>query len=567
MWRTKSSWDEELPSTLAKRWSTFREDTSKITLLRIPRWINYCTSCRLELHVFADASRRAFAAAVYSRIIISSDHIVVNLLSAKTKLVPLKTLTKTKESVVRMTIPRLELRATLLAARLAQEQARALNVSLMDCYAWSDSQVVLQWLQSSDPLGNHFADNYVTHVHEVLPGVHWRYVSTQENPADLATRGLSAISLAQSERWWKGPTWMADPECSWPKGRIPSDDQPTTASPPTPRVIQSMATQTEPSFIDQFSSLKRLLVATARCRRTIQCRFRPDDDHRPLGSIRSDELRREFLTCVGLTQRRDFSEELQRLSQGQPVAISSTLSRLDPYLDDTQIMRVGGRLQHSLLSDEEKHPPILSGHNHLAQLVVDWAHERALHGGFHLTHAYAMRRAWIVGGRTLIKRQLRKCTVCLRTSQRPLQQLMAPLPAARVTPSRPFNRTGVDYAGPYHVLRSKGRGTASSKGYVAVFVCLATKAIHLELVGDLTTESFLGALSRFIGRRGRPAELWSERATTLPIFEAHTWNCVAYSGKLNLTGIESKGHLLKMVLPGTSSPLRPSLRRTVGGGG
>ena len=412
-----------------------------------------------------------------------------------------------------MTIPRLELRATLLAARLAQEQARALNVSLMDCYAWSDSQVVLQWLQSSDPLGNHFADNYVTHVHEVLPGVHWRYVSTQENPADLATRGLSAISLAQSERWWKGPTWMADPECSWPKGRIPSDDQPTTASPPTPRVIQSMATQTEPSFIDQFSSLKRLLVATARCRQTIQCRFRPDDDHRPLGSIRSDELRREFLTCVGLTQRRDFSEELQRLSQGQPVAISSTLSRLDPYLDDTQIMRVGGRLQHSLLSDEEKHPPILSGHSHLAQLVVDWAHERALHGGFHLTHAYAMRRAWIVGGRTLIKRQLRKCTVCLRTSQRPLQQLMAPLPAARVTPSRPFNRTGVDYAGPYHVLRSKGRGTASSKGYVAVFVCLVTKAIHLELVGDLTTESFLGALSRFIGRRGRPAELWSDNAT------------------------------------------------------
>ena len=163
-----------------------------------------------------------------------------------------------------MTIPRLKLRATLLAARLAQGQARALNVSLMECYAWSDSQVVLQWLQSSDPLGNHFADNYVSHVHEVLSGVHCRYVLTQENPAELATRGLSAISLAQSERWWKGPAWLADPESSWLNGQIRNEYQTTTVSPPTPRVIQNMATQTEPStFIVQFSFLKRLLVATA----------------------------------------------------------------------------------------------------------------------------------------------------------------------------------------------------------------------------------------------------------------------------------------------------------------
>ncbi|XP_043464231.1 uncharacterized protein LOC122499785 [Leptopilina heterotoma] len=90
---------------------------------------------------------------------------------------------------------------------------------------------------------------------------------------------------------------------------------------------------------------------------------------------------------------------------------------------------------------------------------------------------------------------------------------MADLPAARVNPADPFSKTGVDYDGPFEVLQTKGRGASSTKGYVAVFVCLITKAIDLELVGDLTTESFLAALTRFTGRRGRPLELWSDNAT------------------------------------------------------
>lgn len=90
---------------------------------------------------------------------------------------------------------------------------------------------------------------------------------------------------------------------------------------------------------------------------------------------------------------------------------------------------------------------------------------------------------------------------------------MADLPAARVNPGRPFSKGGVDYAGPFQLSRSKGQAISTSKGYLAVFVCLATKAIHLELAGDLTTEYFLGCLTRFIGRRGRPLELWSDNAT------------------------------------------------------
>ncbi|XP_058803531.1 uncharacterized protein LOC131671257 [Phymastichus coffea] len=90
---------------------------------------------------------------------------------------------------------------------------------------------------------------------------------------------------------------------------------------------------------------------------------------------------------------------------------------------------------------------------------------------------------------------------------------MAALPPVRVTPARPFSKCGVDYAGPLSMCRNKGKGAATLKGYVALFVCLCTKAVHLELVSDLTTASFLGAFTWFVGRRGRPSEVWSDNGT------------------------------------------------------
>ena len=155
-------------------------------------------------------------------------------------------------------------------------------------------------------------------------------------------------------------------------------------------------------------------------------------------------------------------------------------------MDDEGVLRVGGRLEYSNLPFDEKHPVILDGRGPLARLLIDWAHLRALHGGYRLAHSYVISRAF--------KAILRECPVWAKTLARPSTQIMAPLPASRVTASLPFSRCGVDYAEPFQGLRSKGRGLRSSKGYVAVFVCLNLKAIHLELVGDLTIASFLGVV-------------------------------------------------------------------------
>ena len=125
-------------------------------------------------------------------------------------------------------------------------------------------------------------------------------------------------------------------------------------------------------------------------------------------------------------------------------------------------------------------------------MIVRWAHDCTAHGGYGLTYHRVVQRAWLVGGPSRIKEFLRRCSVCALLNAKPMNEVMASLPAARVTSSLPFTQTG------FQVLRSKGRENKSTKSYIALLVCLISKAIQLELVGDLTTSSFLGALARFV---------------------------------------------------------------------
>lgn len=121
---------------------------------------------------------------------------------------------------------------------------------------------------------------------------------------------------------------------------------------------------------------------------------------------------------------------------------------------------------------------------------------------------------WITRITKLVTSVYQRCTTCARFDSRICQQQMGPLPAVRLTPARPFTSTGLDYAGPISVLFSKGRGAKSTKGYVSIFICMVTRAIHIEIVSDLTVDAFLAAYSRFCARRGVCSTLYSDNATT-----------------------------------------------------
>ncbi|XP_055623126.1 uncharacterized protein LOC129766576 [Toxorhynchites rutilus septentrionalis] len=119
---------------------------------------------------------------------------------------------------------------------------------------------------------------------------------------------------------------------------------------------------------------------------------------------------------------------------------------------------------------------------------------------------------WPTNGRRAVRSIIRNCVRCTRTNPHPIQQPVGQIPPARITPSRPFASTGIDYCGPVYV-KAKLRKGAPIKAYIALFVCFSTKAVHIELVGDLSTSSFISALKRFIARRGLPANIYSDNAT------------------------------------------------------
>ncbi|XP_062541202.1 uncharacterized protein LOC134209227 [Armigeres subalbatus] len=197
------------------------------------------------------------------------------------------------------------------------------------------------------------------------------------------------------------------------------------------------------------------------------------------------------------------------------IPLKSPLRWVNPYLDEDEILRVGGRLKQSDESEDTKHPAVLPARHQFTRLVLLHYHLRLLHAGPQLLLSTVRLRFWPLGGRNVARHIVHQCKKCFRAKPHPVQQFMGDLPAARVTVARPFSKTGIDYFGPVYVRPGPRR--AAVKAYICLFVCLCTKAVHLELVTGLSTERFIQALtrfvSRFVSRRGPITELWSDNGT------------------------------------------------------
>ncbi|XP_024875376.1 uncharacterized protein LOC112456846, partial [Temnothorax curvispinosus] len=231
------------------------------------------------------------------------------------------------------------------------------------------------------------------------------------------------------------------------------------------------------------------------------------------GFVTRDELDAARLRWVRIAQRHNFPDEIAQLGDSRPLPARSPLLPLCPFLNHEGLLRLGGRLQHALLPFEKKHSLILAKDNPLSLLLVREAHMTSLHGGPQLTRSLLLQRVWILRANSLIRAVIHKCVTCARFRGATAAQQMGQLPAERARPGRPFQSAGVDYAGPVFLRTTKGRGHKAVKGYICLFVCLSSKAIHLEAVSDLSSASFLAAFKRFTARRGHCRLLISDNGT------------------------------------------------------
>ncbi|XP_015437899.1 PREDICTED: uncharacterized protein LOC107193038 [Dufourea novaeangliae] len=195
----KTDWDAALPPQEEGRWYKFFWELPALDTIRVPRWLGLSPDQhRVELHGFADASERAYAAVVYLRTTCKRRDVRISLIAAKTKVAPLK----------RTTIPRLELCASHLLSRLTAHVSTTLAIDA-ELHCWTDSRVVLGWIQGHPSRWPTFVANRVADIQGRLPHAVWRHVKGEDNPADCASRGILPSELPDHNLWWQGPNWLA----------------------------------------------------------------------------------------------------------------------------------------------------------------------------------------------------------------------------------------------------------------------------------------------------------------------------------------------------------------------
>lgn len=343
----------------------------------------------------------------------------------------------------------------------------------------------------------------------------WGHVVSEDNPADLLSRGTNPGALAEKTIWWVGPTWLQENSNLWPKLSEKPIDIPDERK---VKPVILIATTTEDRIISRFSTYTRLLRSVAYCLRFVRItrnrinKLKVDTSGSLTGSLKTIEIHIARTRLERLTQGEAFSTEIKLLEAQQAPLKSSALRSLNIFLDNSGLLRVGGRLSNAPIDYDQKHLIILPSKHPFTDLIINHEHHRLMHAECQAVIASLQTRYWLVSAKNNVKRIIRKCIRCFRANPPSQVYQMGQLPASRVTLAQPFSTCGVDYAGSF-LTKARTRSKVAVKSYLCIFVCFVTKAVHLELVTDRSTDAFINCFQRFIARRGRCRCIFSDHGT------------------------------------------------------
>ena len=308
--------------------------------------------------------------------------------------------------------------------------------------------------------------------------------------------------------WFSGPSFLWEKEISYNKEEslvLQIGDPEVKAT-----VFTTVKKQDEFSLVNcisKFSDWQKAVAVVTYLRRLIQ-RNKPTSIHRTLRETQEAEF-----AIFKAVQRCTFKEEITilRAKRGNhKLAKNSPLIRLDPFLDEYGILRVGGRLQQASFPFEQRHPVILPKAHHVTALIIDRYHKKAKHQGNGITmNEIRSNGIWVLSLSSAVSSRIHKCVNC-RRQRRPLEdQKMANLPLDRIEPSPPFTYFGMDCFGPFMIKE----GRREMKKYTVIFTCMNSHAVHIEVLDDMTTYAFLNVLRCFIAMRGPIHQLRSDRGS------------------------------------------------------
>ena len=571
-----NSWDEPVDDSTRSRWEKWRNELCLLASLKVPRSFKPTEFGKIvsaQLHCMSDASTWGYGQCSYLRLEDESGKVHVLFVMGKARVTPKKT----------VSIPRLELAAATISVNIGDKLKNELEYENIKDYYWMDSKVVLGFIGNESRFHTYVA-NRVQLIHEHTTPSQWHYVETALNTADEGSRGMSPKDFMEKSEWIKGPDFLKEPVESWLKEETYED------SPEVKNVKVNTSTVKESSDIlkrlERFSSWFKATMAVALClkykrslrdrvlaKRKVSCGVAseegpagPNDVNSTSSQVNVTDQQEAGMEIIKHVQRNELPSEIKSLQDIQEKAFcgsrtsdkekkallkkTSSLRMLDPVLDSDGVMRVGGRIRKANLPHTLKNPVILPKSSHISSLIISHVHGRTHHSGRRITlNELRSSGYWIVSRNAMVRQFISKCVKCrhLRGSQG--EQKMADLPKSHIEPAPPFTYCGVDFFGPWHVQR----GRTVVKRYGALFTCLASRAVHIEVEDSLETDSLINALRRFICRRGSVREIRCDRGTNFIGAEAELKKAIE-----EMDDQEIKAELLKENIDWIKNPASAS---------
>ncbi|GFR23233.1 integrase catalytic domain-containing protein [Trichonephila clavata] len=332
---------------------------------------------------------------------------------------------------------------------------KALNYPISQAQFYTDSTIVLSWIGSHASRWKTFVANRVAKIQTLSSATQWHHISGSANPADLATRGVSSSTLLTSI-WLCGPKFLNETFPFQTDSSVPAlnDAVPEERYCTLQSIIVPNHLPDGNDLLDKFSSLSKLKRVISYCLRFVNnCKNSKDKTN---GFLKTNELNNAMYVLIKLVQTIEFNNEINALKINQPLSCRSKILSFNPFLDHSNILRVGGRLRHANLAYGHKHPILLPKRHILTDLIIRHYHEILLHAGTQLVQSCIQEQYWIIGARDVIRHLIRKCVKCCKVKASTTNQMMSDLPSSRISPAPAFMRCGVDYAGPFQIKTIKG---------------------------------------------------------------------------------------------------------------
>lgn len=502
--RQKLRWDDPIPEVAVQEWQHWLKKLPALENLKVRRCFKpdyFGHVINVQLHLFCDGSELGYGACAYLRLTDENGKVACSLVIGKSRLAPIK----------QTSIPRLELSAAVVASRLYGFISDELEITIDKVTFWTDSMIVLGYLRNETRRFKTFVGNRVSQIHDVTSPDQWRHVSSELNPADIASRSIDASDVDSLNTWLNGPKFLMKSEQHWPKQALPPE-----VNDEDPEVKKTVITITECDcnnafetlicYYSDWTKLKRAVAWFTRFKQYCQRKYLKNDTQYSTCDLSVTELESACGDILKYVQERCFKNEMKILKTEGVVKKQSKIASLNPRIKN-DLLRVDGRVrqQHEL-------PIILPSKHHVTTLIIRSYHESLGHAGSQTVLGSIREQYWIIKGLASVKREVRSCVTCRRQRGLPLSQQMSPLleeqMAADVTP---FTYVGIDYFGPLFVKLGRSR----AKRYGCLFTCLNTRAVHIEISHSLSTDSFISAFQRFTSRRGLPQKVFSDNGTNL----------------------------------------------------